>query len=147
MTKTTEERITYLEGLAKAIPKNVEHSSSDTYFYSSSSPVKTSFILQDEAMLGSMQSRIKRILETPLGSRVMLPNFGSNLFELVDKVIDEEYKIRFIAYTHEAFYDLENGKLWDKDLEPKQVLFNSVDDAELKTTLILTTGEELNYGN
>ena len=97
--------------------------------------------------MATLAQRATRILETPLGSRVMLPNFGSNLFELIDKPIDEEYKIRFIAYTHEAFYDLEHGKLWDKDLEPKQVLFNSVNDKELNTTLILTTGEELDYGN
>ena len=97
--------------------------------------------------MATLAQRAARILETPLGSRVMLPNFGSNLFVLVDKVVNEEYKIRFIAYTHEAFYDLENGKLWDKELEPKQVLFNSVDDKELKSTLIFTTGEELNYGN
>jgi len=64
--------------------------------------------------MATLAQRATRILETPLGSRVMLPNFGSNLFELVDKTINEEYKIRFIAYTHEAFYDLENGKLWDK---------------------------------
>ena len=97
--------------------------------------------------MATLAQRATRILETPLGSRVMLPNFGSNLFELVDKTINEEYKIRFIAYTHEAFYDLENGKLWDKELEPKQVLFNSVDDKALTSTLIFTTGEELNYGN
>jgi hypothetical protein len=95
----------------------------------------------------TLAQRAARILETPLGSRVMLPHFGSNLFELVDKVVDEEYRIKFIAYTHEAFYDLENGKLWDKDLKPKQVIFNSVNNTELKTTLIFTTGEELNYGN
>ena len=95
----------------------------------------------------TIEQRVKRILETPLGSRVMLPNLGSNLFELIDKPIDEEYKIRFIAYTHEAFYDTENGKLWDKELEPKQVVFNNVNNSNLDTTLILTTGEELNYGN
>lgn len=95
----------------------------------------------------TLAQRAERITETPLGSRVMLPLFGSRRFELIDKPINEEYKIKFIAYTHEAFYNSENGKLWDKELEPKQVLFNSVNDKELNTTLILTTGEELNYGN
>ena len=97
--------------------------------------------------MATLEQRAVRILETPLGSRVMLPNFGSELFELVDRPIDERYRLQFIASTFEAFYDTENGKLWDKDLEPKQVLFNSVNDTELQATLILTTGEELNYGS
>ena len=97
--------------------------------------------------MATLAQRAERITGTPLGSRVMLPSFGSKLFELVDKPISEEYKLKFIAYTFESFYDLDNRKLWDAELEPKQVLFNSVNDNELQTTLILTTGEELSYGN
>lgn len=45
---------------------------------------------------------IKRILETPLGSRVMRPEFGSRLPELIDKRMDEEWKLDFIRFAAEA---------------------------------------------
>lgn len=98
-------------------------------------------------MAATLEQRAKRIIETPLGSRVMLPNFGSKLFELIDKPIDEEYKIRFIAYTHEAFYNLKSGELWDRELEPKQVIFDNANNTELKATLLLSSGEEVIYAN
>lgn len=50
----------------------------------------------------STEESIKRVLETPLGSRIMRPQFGSRLFELIDKSIDEEWVLNAIAYTYEA---------------------------------------------
>lgn len=91
----------------------------------------------------SLENRAKRIIETPLGSRVMLPTFGSNLFELVDKTINDEYKLRFISGTFQAFYNTEENVLWDRDLEPQQIIFNNVNYTEIDVTINLASGEKV----
>ncbi|GAB6045080.1 hypothetical protein JCM11957_06780 [Caminibacter profundus] len=48
------------------------------------------------------EEAIKRVLLTPLGSRVMRPNFGSLLYTLVDKTFDDEFILNAISYTYEA---------------------------------------------
>ena len=48
------------------------------------------------------EEAIKRVLLTPLGSRVMRPHFGSRLFELIDKPFNMEYRLDAISYTYEA---------------------------------------------
>jgi len=87
--------------------------------------------------------RAKRIIETPLGSRVMLPTFGSRLFELVDKTMDEKYRLQFIAYTFEAFFDTDNNKLWDAELAPMQIVYEKVNDNEVHASVKLTDGREI----
>lgn len=87
--------------------------------------------------------RVKRIVETPLGSRVMLPQFGSNLFELVDKTMDERYKLLYIAYVFEAFWNTDTGELWDKELEPERIIFSDINDTQISATVILTDGREV----
>jgi len=54
-----------------------------------------------EKRIGTEES-IRRILETPLGSRIMRPEYGSRLFELIDKNVDEEWVLNAISYTYEA---------------------------------------------
>ena len=39
---------------------------------------------------------------TPLGSRVMRPEFGSELYKLVDRNFDDEFKLDAISYIYEA---------------------------------------------
>ena len=87
--------------------------------------------------------RVQRIVGTPLGSRVMLPEFGSNLFELVDKSMDERYRLLFIAYVFESFWNTTTGELWDKELEPERIVFNDINDTEINATVILTDGREV----
>lgn len=48
------------------------------------------------------EEAIKRVLMTPLGSRVMRPEFGSELYKLVDRNFDDEFKLDAISYTYEA---------------------------------------------
>ena len=48
------------------------------------------------------EEAIKRVLITPLGSRVMRPEFGSELYKLVDRNFDEEFKLDAISWTYEA---------------------------------------------
>lgn len=91
----------------------------------------------------SIETRAKRIIKTPLGSRVMLPTFGSRLFELVDKTIDEKYRLMFIASTYEAFFDEDKKELWDKELEPQQIIFDVVNDNEVQASITLANGSQI----
>ncbi len=52
--------------------------------------------------LVSIQESLKRILETPKGSRVMLPDFGSDLYTLIDKRVDKKWFLLFMLYCFEA---------------------------------------------
>jgi len=53
---------------------------------------------------------IHRVLTTPLGSTVMRPWFGSLLFELVDKTVDDEWILDATRYTYEAIERYEENK-------------------------------------
>lgn len=74
------------------------------------------------------QESFNRMITTPLGSRVALPYFGSNLYLLVDKTLDSEWKMLFNRYLLEAFFD-ENHVAWDERLKPTGVKITSVDDS------------------
>jgi len=50
----------------------------------------------------STEESIARILSTPLGSRVMNPEYGSRLFELIDKTADDEWVLLASDFTYEA---------------------------------------------
>jgi len=73
----------------------------------------------------------------------MLPTFGSRLFELVDKTIDEKYRLMFIASTYEAFFDEDKKELWDKELEPQQIIFDVVNDNEVQASITLANGSQI----
>ena len=55
----------------------------------------------------SVTDSINRILKTPLGSRVMRPEFGSLLYTLRDRSFDDEYKLKATKYTYEAISKFE----------------------------------------
>jgi len=61
--------------------------------------------------LATVEESVKRILETPLGSRVMLPTFGSKLYTLADKRVDGRWKLLLISYVFEAI------KKWEKRIK------------------------------
>jgi len=48
------------------------------------------------------EEAIKRVLTTPLGNRIMRPEFGSELYKLVDRNFDGEFILDAISYTYEA---------------------------------------------
>jgi phage baseplate assembly protein W len=52
--------------------------------------------------LDHLKQSIIDILMTPIGTRVMLREYGSQLFELVDSPINDRLKIRIYAATAEA---------------------------------------------
>lgn len=56
-------------------------------------------------MLGELEhlkQSIVDILTTPIGSRVMLRDYGSKLFELIDSPINDRLKVQIYSATAEA---------------------------------------------
>lgn len=49
-----------------------------------------------------LPKRIRRLLKTPLGSRVMRPEYGSELYKLRDRPLNEEFKVLATKYIFEA---------------------------------------------
>ncbi|MCP3922639.1 MAG: baseplate assembly protein W [Desulfobacterales bacterium] len=50
----------------------------------------------------SIQKSVERILSTPVGTRVMRPEFGSSLFELIDRRADDAWLVDCVSYTFDA---------------------------------------------
>lgn len=71
------------------------------------------------------EESIKRILLTPLGSRVMMPEYGSRLFELIDKTVTDEWLLDASRYTYEAIENNEPRVL------VKKVLINTGDTVSI----------------
>ena len=70
--------------------------------------------------------RFNRLVFTPLGSRVMLPDFGSNIKELIDRPINSLWKLYMKKYLFECFYN-KNNELWDRDFEPSKIRVSEFD--------------------
>jgi len=90
----------------------------------------------------SVEDSIIRILRTPLGSRVMLPDFGSRLHELRDRDFNEEYKLDATKYIYESVEKYEPRVEIDKvdfRLDPK--------DGVVYISLVLSNGEVLEIRN
>lgn len=54
-----------------------------------------------------LKQSIVDILTTPIGSRIMRRNYGSKLFELVDKPINRDFTLEIYAATAEALEKFE----------------------------------------
>lgn len=95
----------------------------------------------------SKDKRFNRLVFTPLGSRVMLPHFGSQLHELIDKPMNFEWKILMKKYLFECFFD-ENEKLWDKDFEPENIRVIDLDIANgsIEVQIEFKNGLEVSFG-
>lgn len=65
--------------------------------------------------LTDIEKSIERILSTPLGSRVMEPTFGSELYLLIDRRVDDMWKLLFIKYVFEAI------ETWEKRIKVQSV--------------------------
>ena len=76
------------------------------------------------------EEKIKRVLITPLGSRIMKPLFGSRLYELVDRTFNTEYVIDAISYTYEAIQtNLKEIKIKSVDVA-KNIVNLKVEDSK-----------------
>jgi phage baseplate assembly protein W len=63
----------------------------------------------------SIEDSIQTILSTPKGTRVMLPEFGSELNELIDRKFDDEWRIDCARFCYEAI------AMWEPRIEVLKV--------------------------
>lgn len=74
----------------------------------------------------SIDESFARITTTPLTSRTLRDKFGSKMHELIDKTMNEEWRLLFRKYLFECFFD-DNNNPWDERLNPKSVEIVEVD--------------------
>ncbi|WP_107691871.1 GPW/gp25 family protein [Campylobacter concisus] len=87
--------------------------------------------------LTSIQESIRDILLTPLGSRVMLPEYGSRLFELIDRKVDDEFRADLACYVIEAV------ERWEKRVKIDEVRLIGLKDHKLSFKVVLMSGDEI----
>ncbi len=76
-----------------------------------------------------LKQSIIDILTTPIGSRIMRRNYGSRLFELVDKPINRDFTLEIYAATAEAL-----GK-WEKRFKLEKVKITEVKEGRVTLDL------------
>jgi len=71
----------------------------------------------------SIAKSINRILMTPLGSRVMRPEYGSLLYTLLDRDANDEFRVKATKYSFEAinktYTKIVDGKKVTQRIEPR----------------------------
>lgn len=87
--------------------------------------------------LADIKESIKDILLTPLGSRVMLPGYGSRLFELIDRKVDDEFRADLACYVIEAV------ERWEKRVKIDEVKLISLKNHGLNFKIVLISGDEI----
>jgi phage baseplate assembly protein W len=79
--------------------------------------------------LDHLKQSIVDILTTPIGSRVMRREYGSNLFYLVDRPINKEFLQQIYAAVAEAL------ERWEPRLNLKKVTVDEVRDGRITLSL------------
>lgn len=91
--------------------------------------------------------RFNRLVFTPLGSRVMLPHFGSLVHEDIDKTITPKRILKLRKNIFECFYD-ENYVLWDDDFSPAKISIEPGDVlSDVVTVVEFDNGVEIRYAS
>jgi phage baseplate assembly protein W len=72
---------------------------------------------------------VRDILLTPLGSRVMRPNYGSRLFELVDAPLNSATLLAIYSETAQAL------KRWEPRIKIKRVYATAVDTGRVELVI------------
>ena len=101
MMMTIKEHFNYLNTRVERLI-DVINSQNNTQVSSTLATNFTTADTQTTKFYVSIAESIQTILSTPLGSRVMLPEFGSNLHLLIDKKVDDEWIIDFRRYVTDA---------------------------------------------
>lgn len=78
-----------------------------------------------------LRQSVVTILTTPIGSRVLRRDFGSRLYDLLDKNITQSLKMQMFAATVEAL------RKWEPRLDVKRVLVEPVADEDTQHTVSL----------
>lgn len=81
--------------------------------------------------LAHLKQSIVDILTTPIGSRVMRRDYGSNLFRLIDQPINKDLFPRIYAAVAEA---LDN---WEPRIKLEKIQITEIKDSRIKLDLNL----------
>ena len=84
-----------------------------------------------------IENSIKDILLTPLGSRVMLPEYGSRIYELIDRKVDDEFRADLACFVIEAV------ERWEKRVKIDEVRLIGVKNHKLSFKVVLMSGDEI----
>ena len=84
-----------------------------------------------------IENSIKDILLTPLGSRVMLPEYGSRIYELIDRKVDDEFRADLACFVIEAV------EKWEKRVKIDEVSLIGLKDHKLSFKVVLMNGDEI----
>ena len=84
-----------------------------------------------------IENSIKDILLTPLGSRVMLPEYGSRIYELIDRKVDDEFRADLACFVIEAV------EKWEKRVKIDEVRLIGLKDHKLSFKVVLMSGDEI----
>ena len=84
-----------------------------------------------------IENSIKDILLTPLGSRVMLPEYGSRIYELIDRKVDDEFRADLACFVIEAV------EKWEKSVKIDEVRLMGLKDHKLSFKVVLMSGDEI----
>lgn len=76
-----------------------------------------------------LKQSIPDILSTPVGSRVLLREYGSRLWELIDAPLNRKTTVQFIAATVEALLR------WEPRIIPVQVIPSASSSGRVSITL------------
>jgi len=79
----------------------------------------------------SVADEIVRLLSTPIGSRVMRPKYGSELYKLRDRKLNDEWRLMAIKYTFVAI------NCYIKRVRCRKVMFEVIGDGRIKMKLRL----------
>ncbi len=94
------------------------------------------------AGISTIAESIVRILKTPLGSRVMRPNYGSRLYELRDRKFDDKFKTLATKYIFEAI------KINEPRVKVSSVEFKIEPiNGKISFLIILENSEEISFIN
>ena len=84
-----------------------------------------------------IENSIKDILLTPLGSRVMLPEYGSRIYELIDRKVDDEFRADLACFVIEAV------EKWEKRVKIDEVRLMDLKNHKLSFKVVLMNGDEI----
>ena len=84
-----------------------------------------------------IEKSIKDILLTPLGSRVMLPEYGSRIYELIDRKVDDEFRADLACFVIEAV------EKWEKRVKIDEVRLMDLKNHKLSFKVVLMNGDEI----
>lgn len=76
-----------------------------------------------------LKQSIIDILTTPIGSRVMRRDYGSRLFELLDRPMSSGFAVELYAATAEAL------EKWEKRFKLERVKVESIIECKIRLTL------------